>query len=432
MAERGIHMLYKRVQRRGARIVIWCESPYQLATIPPMVTNIIQSHAWAEFVQQLDGAGPSETPAWEECWRAGWDKLRGKQIELLALQFLGTNRSTTHLRNRMLDSLQGHLKAITLSGRIPPGRLSVRFNQTPTEFELYEAPVNMDYFKTVLNSVYGVEHSVKLDSPLPILDVLWSAISPIDQKLEVLREFRVACRRIGEIGQRAFGMYGSFFHRNSSLMSVPFTLWMPYSAGPLAFATGLSYVDGESENAPWAKDVEFCAYLYHGALGYVFTDEICYACGKPLTLVVDGEMVPHNADGPVAEWPDGMKVYAWRGVQVEPDIILDKESVTPLRIQKTSNAEQRRVMLEVYGEARYIVDSGAEKVQEDECGELYRIEMPGDETLAMVRVRNSTPEPDGTYKHYFLRVPPTIRTAREGVAWTFAMQEKEYNPRLET
>jgi hypothetical protein len=50
----------------------------------------------------------------------------------------------------------------------------------------------------------------------------------------------------------------------------------------------------------------------------------------------------------------------------------------------------------------------------------------------MVRVKNSTPEPDGTYKEYFLRVPPTIKTAREAVAWTFEMDENEYKPKFES
>lgn len=37
------------------------------------------------------------------------------------------------------------------------------------------------------------------------------------------------------------------------------------------------------------------------------------------------------------------------------------------------------------------------------------------------RVVNSTPEADGTYCRYFLRVPPTIGTARAAVAWTFGI-----------
>jgi hypothetical protein len=31
-----------------------------------------------------------------------------------------------------------------------------------------------------------------------------------------------------------------------------------------------------------------------------------------------------------------------------------------------------------------------------------------------------------------LRVPPGTRTAREGVAWTFGMQAKDYKPKVET
>jgi hypothetical protein len=50
----------------------------------------------------------------------------------------------------------------------------------------------------------------------------------------------------------------------------------------------------------------------------------------------------------------------------------------------------------------------------------------------MVRVRNSTPEPDGTYKHYFLRVPPNITRAKQAVAWTFGLEEDQYFPDLES
>ena len=50
----------------------------------------------------------------------------------------------------------------------------------------------------------------------------------------------------------------------------------------------------------------------------------------------------------------------------------------------------------------------------------------------MVEVINSTPEPDGSRKTYWLRVPPTTQTAREGVAWTFGMGASEYVPSRES
>ncbi len=44
----------------------------------------------------------------------------------------------------------------------------------------------------------------------------------------------------------------------------------------------------------------------------------------------------------------------------------------------------------------------------------------------MVKVVNSTPEPDGSFKDYFLRVPPTCQTALEAVAWTFDKTPEQY------
>jgi hypothetical protein len=48
----------------------------------------------------------------------------------------------------------------------------------------------------------------------------------------------------------------------------------------------------------------------------------------------------------------------------------------------------------------------------------------------VVKVVNSTPEPDGSFKDYLLRVPPDIRTPREAVAWTFATDD--YRPAVQT
>lgn len=52
--------------------------------------------------------------------------------------------------------------------------------------------------------------------------------------------------------------------------------------------------------------------------------------------------------------------------------------------------------------------------------------------LVMVEVINSTPEPDGTSKRYFLRTDPSCRTARQAIAWTWGMKAKEYCPEIET
>jgi hypothetical protein len=85
------------------------------------------------------------------------------------------------------------------------------------------------------------------------------------------------------------------------------------------------------------------------------------------------------------------------------------------------------------------MDSGAKKLAEDEFGELYQTEMPNDEPLVAVKVANSTPEPDGSTKFYFLRVQPELKpmlsdglgnaqkiSALNAVASTFGMTGAEY------
>lgn len=71
-------------------------------------------------------------------------------------------------------------------------------------------------------------------------------------------------------------------------------------------------------------------------------------------------------------------------------------------------------------------------IHEDEYGQLYQREIPGDEPITMVCVKNSTMEADRTFRRYFLRVPPNMTTEKEAVAWTFGMQSEEYNPDVET
>ncbi|MFJ4682241.1 DUF6745 domain-containing protein [Streptomyces sp. NPDC088789] len=153
---------------------------------------------------------------------------------------------------------------------------------------------------------------------------------------------------------------------------------------------------------------------------------------RPVELYRDEAGRLDRGDGPALAYPDGFALYAWRGMPVPAEFLTELAGLTPQRIRDEENAELRRVMLEHYGYDRYLRESGAEPVQRDEAGVLWRIDLAGDEPMVTVEVVNSTPEPDGTYRTYWLRVPPSTRTAREGVAWTFGLEEAEYVPQRET
>ncbi|GJF32230.1 hypothetical protein KNE206_49300 [Kitasatospora sp. NE20-6] len=153
---------------------------------------------------------------------------------------------------------------------------------------------------------------------------------------------------------------------------------------------------------------------------------------RPVALHRDEAGRLDRADGPALAFADGFALHAWRGMPVPADFLADLAGVTAERIRTEANAELRRVMLEFHGYDRYLAESGAEPVHRDDTGVLWRIQLPGDEAVVMVEVVNSTAEPDGTFRTYWLRVPPSTRTARAGVAWTFGVTEEEYRPQRET
>lgn len=153
---------------------------------------------------------------------------------------------------------------------------------------------------------------------------------------------------------------------------------------------------------------------------------------RPVELHRDEAGRLDRGDGPALAFPDGFALYAWRGMPVPADFLDGLGGLTPDRIRAEGNAELRRVMLEHYGYDRYLDESGAQPVHRDETGVLWRIDLAADEPVVMVEVVNSTPEPDGKHRTYWLRVPPRTRTAREGVAWTFGLDAETYVPERET
>jgi hypothetical protein len=152
---------------------------------------------------------------------------------------------------------------------------------------------------------------------------------------------------------------------------------------------------------------------------------------RPLALRLDDQDRLHHGDGPALAYADGFAVHSWRGTPLTTEFGRRLAATTAEAIRAEENAELRRMMVEHYTPERFL-KSGAQPVQEDETGRLWRIEMGSDEPIVMVEVVNSSPEPDGTFTVYFLRVPPSTQTAKAGVAWTFGLTEAEYQPLRQT
>ncbi|MFE7190535.1 DUF6745 domain-containing protein [Kitasatospora sp. NPDC057541] len=192
---------------------------------------------------------------------------------------------------------------------------------------------------------------------------------------------------------------------------------------------------GSSSDVPGGPAGEAIAALAEVAGGagwwWPYAD-VALVSERPVALHRDEAGRLDRADGPALAYSDGFALHAWRGMPVPAEFLAGLGTVTVERIRTEENAELRRVLLEHYGYERYLTDSGAVPVHQDETGVLWRIELPDDEAVVMVEVVNSTAEPDGTFRTYWLRVPPSTLTARAGVAWTFGITEAEYHPQRQT
>jgi hypothetical protein len=214
---------------------------------------------------------------------------------------------------------------------------------------------------------------------------------------------------------------------------VQWSSWCANDSMPL-FRTPIECIDENFyDYCPLLKErIKLWSNFREAAIAYNPFHKVIFVCDFPTKMAYDERNALHCEDGPALSFADGYSLYSWRGVTIEPDVITHPNRLTANRVEFEQNAERRRVYMEIYGMSRFLLDTNARVISSDSCGTLYKKDMRGDEPVLMVRVTNSTAEPDGTYKDYFLRVPPDIMTAREAVAWTFGMHKDQYHPEKQT
>lgn len=153
---------------------------------------------------------------------------------------------------------------------------------------------------------------------------------------------------------------------------------------------------------------------------------VCWLVERHNVLETDDRGRLHNARGPAVAFADGWAVHAWKGVLVPSWTIEHPHEITASRIDRERDAIVRRCMIDIMTPERFIREGDAYCVSEDETGMLWTKTWTAWDAWAAVQVQNGTAEPDGTYRQYFLQVPPTVRSARQAVAWTYGLTEHEY------
>lgn len=180
-----------------------------------------------------------------------------------------------------------------------------------------------------------------------------------------------------------------------------------------------------------------------------FKDE--YPFG-PIRKFTNEEGRLHRDDGPayitptrITWYKDGRKhgmdadkygslFYYYENIRVPPHYITNPESLTLQEVLAHVNTEVRFVGMKIVGMDKVMNDKKTKIIHRDEeKGQvLFQIKGIFQDPVCYVKVVNSTQEPDGTFKDYYLCVPPDVKTCKQAVAWTFRLEEQEYQPGQET
>lgn len=167
---------------------------------------------------------------------------------------------------------------------------------------------------------------------------------------------------------------------------------------------------------------------------------------RPVVLRRNSRNQLHCETGPALQYPDGWGIFVVNGVRVTEQIVMSPATLTKEQITAETNSEVKRVMIERIGYAKYLEMTNAVLVHQDNdpnTGSPRKLWEFASPELLVVQVLNSTPEPDGSIRSYFLSVHPECRpllgdtqddlgpaqalTCGAAVASTFGMTEQEYN-----
>lgn len=466
-AEAAIDRLYAHLGLNSPH-VIWCDGPFQLSVAPVLLqllvhdpdsslrdkigrkygfntidgreaalTEVLTNQKWKQALASL----LKQISIPSICELAYTDEVLGHDFEAAREQF-GWSRCglpiaeqlNTLAQNSITEAVRGLQQAATLG------------LATSLTSRLFTAPIDQIHRvkQTVSRWIANTEAISLRDTPSTILGSARGPMTGLYKRARELHEqiagtmfedLLASCPApqadprykgarhlenditVNTAGIFAFGPYQTLWGR-----------WAGTSATCYSIIAGMFRDQFSKELRQLLSDV---SALLRSGFAYTPLTRTIFICQFP-SIHVDELQRLHCVSGPALEFGDGYRIYALCGVPVSPDIVDSPHLLDVRRIDYERNVELRRVLIERYGIVNYLRDSGAGIVHKSNAGTLYLKQQAGDEPIALVQVRNSTPEADGSYREYFLRVPPNMRTVQQAIAWTFGLDAEEYDPMIET
>ena len=112
---------------------------------------------------------------------------------------------------------------------------------------------------------------------------------------------------------------------------------------------------------------------------------------------------------------DGCGFWALNDVVVSESIVRNLYSAADIDAVGLERFLTREVMIRRFGLSKYLRESGAEKIHQDDYGTLYRKTLPDGESVGFIVTDQTS---DSEFNKYSIMVPAKIATASEAVAWT--------------
>jgi hypothetical protein len=407
-AEAAIRGIYKELRYDPPARIEWASSPREGRIMrAAYAVRVAESDEWKGYDDLLRSSSLS--------WHCLPGRIQKSSVGITLLSMSGLETVLTALKHFAFD-FGGRL-----FDRIWIGRYVPELDGIPSPSQLAHRPAVLEvglhftaYLKAYLETHgamaigtllrAGTEHST-LDDAEQVLAILggdeWlsrSKFTERDKALEYLREIV-----------------------RDMFWELPFDGTVTYQHVEHAAVYNYCRLNGLCDTYPLN---EHLVALFESAAGATAGPTVCWLYERPASIAVDERGRLHRNDGPAITYRDGQSVWAYHRIELWEDAIMRPETITFDTIPECRNIERRRALIELFGLERFVREMQARgyRSRKDENGTLWKL----DDDIALVEVVNGTPEPDGSYKHYFLPCDPRAETATEAVAGTYGLRPEQY------
>jgi len=142
---------------------------------------------------------------------------------------------------------------------------------------------------------------------------------------------------------------------------------------------------------------------------YMF-NECAIICDRASEIHIENNVL-HNDEGPAIAYTDGVKIFAIGGHVVTEQIVMAPETLTLNQIDDEADQETKRIMIQRYGVAKYLTETGAKVIDSD------RLNLEGSSMRTLMEDNKNNRwliGTDGsTGRVYYMSAPRDARTCKE-------------------